>query len=102
MAYFTVFTALAGAFLTAQKTNRMRRHGFIVWIYTNGFWIWYNWGDWAMVAQFSLFFFLCFLGIWNNQDVIGGLIKNVKHGAPYPTRPYSKEELDENLRINKP
>jgi len=65
MAWIAFVLALTGAFLVTKEDRRLHFAGFVMWSFTNAYWAIYNWGDWALCAQFSAFFILALLGIKN-------------------------------------
>lgn len=66
MSWIALILALAGACLITQKSRKLHLVAFIMWTFSNTYWAFYNWGDWAICIQFTIFFGLALLGIKNN------------------------------------
>lgn len=71
MDFVAVLFAVAGAFLTALKTNRQRFIGFIFYIIANVVWVsWSILQDeiiWSIVFQNTFFIIPAAIGAWNNR-----------------------------------
>lgn len=70
MTWLALIFTLIGAYLTAQRSEKQRRMGFFIWLWTNAFWAFYNWdaGQTAMMWQFLAFGCFSGLGLYNNKN----------------------------------
>lgn len=66
MSWIALILALAGAYLITQKSRKSHLIAFITWTFSNTYWAIYNWGDWPICIQFTIFLGLALLGIKNN------------------------------------
>ena len=70
MSWIALILALTGAYLITLKNRKWHFRAFCMWTYTNAYWAIYNFGDWAICIQFSIFFFLALLGLKNTYKEV--------------------------------